>query len=119
MKIYSVLLVAWLALPARAEEPTAEVKAASGVENRQPTGESSSFKKGDRVFVWSQIRNADGQTVDHVWKRDGQEVWRAHFDVGSSRWRVHSRMPNAAAGSYDVQTVAGERVLGAVHFSVE
>src|SRR5262245_35741469 len=103
---------------ASSTDAAAVVKAATGVEDRQPVGESSQFKKGDRVFVWSQIKNADGQSVDHVWKRDGKEFWRAHFDVASASWRVNSRVANAASGSYVVDVTAGDDVLGSVSFTV-
>lgn len=102
-----------------AGEAAAVVKAATGIENREPTGESSQFKTGDRIFVWSQIKNASGQSIEHVWKRDGKELRRARFTMGSSSWRVNSRISNAAPGNYLVEVTSGEDVLGSTRFTVE
>src|SRR5262249_30228140 len=117
----TALLIAFPSL-AHAEDagtPTATAKAATGVENRLPVGEASKFKKGDRIFVWSEVLGADGQSVEHVWKRDGKEFRRARFDVQSRRWRVNSRMQDAHPGSYVVEVVAGDKVIGSVNFTVE
>jgi hypothetical protein len=123
MKKLATALVATLALslsaPARAEgDPEALVKAASGIAGRDPTGEATAFKSGERVFAWSQIKNAGGQSVEHVWKRDGKEIWRARFDVGGNKWRVNSHRSSIEPGSYLVEVTSGDKVLGSVQFTV-
>jgi len=102
-------------------DAAAEVKAGTGIEDREPTGVASSFKKGDTVFVWSNITEADGQTVEHAWKLDGKEVFKVSFEVKSKRWRVNSRRRNLAAGAYVVEVTAddGKKKLGEVSFKVE
>jgi hypothetical protein len=54
-----------------------------------------------------------------VWKRDGQELRRAKFQIGSVRWSVNSRQQNAKKGAYVVEVVRGEDKLGEVSFAVE
>jgi hypothetical protein len=108
-----------VAAPAFADRPSATAKAAASVENREPVGESARFRHGERVYVWSQIEHATGDDVEHVWKRDGRELRRARFEVGSSRWRVSSRLTSAPPGSYDVDVTAGGEILTTVHFTVE
>jgi hypothetical protein len=98
---------------------TATVKAATGVENRLPVGEAERFPAKSRIFVWSEIAGADGETVEHVWKKDGVEVRRAQFAVHSNRWRTNSRVPAAAVGHYLVEVVVGGRVIGSTSFVVE
>lgn len=115
----SLLFAAAVPATAFAEPPTVTVKAATAVENRQPVGENTRFTRGERVYVWSQIDHADGDEVEHVWKRDGKELRRARFEVGSSRWRVSSRLTSAPPGTYDVDVTAGGEVLSTVHFTVE
>ncbi len=102
-------------------DAAAEVKAGTGIEDREPTGVASAFKKGDTVFVWSNITDADGQTVEHVWKLDGKEVFKVSFEVKSKRWRVNSRRRNLAAGAYVVEATTddGKKKLGEVAFKVE
>jgi hypothetical protein len=108
-----------LATPALADAPTATVKAATAVENREPVGEATRFRRGERVYVWSQIEHADGDEVEHVWKRDGKELRRARFAVRSSRWRMSSHLSSAPPGSYDVDVTDGGTVLLTVRFVVE
>ncbi len=102
-------------------DAAAEVKAGTGIEDREPTGVANTFKKGDTVFVWSNITDADGQTVEHVWKLDGKEVFKVSFEVKSKRWRVNSRRRNLATGAYVVEATMddGKKQLGEVAFKVE
>lgn len=103
---------------AAAGEASAVVKAATEIQNREPVGEATQFKKGDKIYVWSQLRNLEGQSIDHVWKKDGKELYRAHLDVGSKSWRTNSRRQNAQPGSYVVEVMQGETQLGSIAFTV-
>jgi len=97
----------------------ADVKAATGIENRLPTGEATTFQKGTLIYVWSLVTGANGKEVEHVWKRDGKEFRRAKFSIGSKRWSMNSRVPGAAKGNYVVEVVLGDEKLGEVSFVVE
>ena len=102
-----------------ADDVKADVKAAAGIENRLPTGEANSFKTGETVYVWSQITGANGKVIEHVWKRDGQEIRRARLPVGAKRWKTNSRLQKAAKGAYVVEVVLGDQQIGEVAFTVE
>jgi hypothetical protein len=104
---------------AEAKTARADVKAATGIENREPTGEATTFPAGTLIYVWSRVFDAKDQSVEHVWKRDGQEFRRAKFHIGSPRWTVNSRMQKAKKGEYVVEVVMGEDKLGEVSFTVE
>ena len=41
--------------------------------------------------VFSEIREAPGETITHRWEWGGKLMAEVSFDVGGSRWRVHSR----------------------------
>lgn len=102
-----------------ASAATAEVKAAKGVENREPVEEGSTFDAGTTVWCWSLIRNAEG-AVQHVWKKDGTAVWTANLKVGSKRWTTYSRRKLSKPGSYSVDVVGADgTVLGSVAFTVQ
>lgn len=112
------------AVPAQAEAPAqqgaaAEVKAAKGIENKEPVEEGTSFAAGDKVWVWSRITGAANTTVKHVWKKNGQEIWSANLPVKSTRWTTSSRR-TVQPGQYVVE-VQGEdgSVLGSVSFDVQ
>lgn len=107
------------AAAAAAAEGKADVKACTGIENRMPTGEGTSFKAKETVYVWSEVSGMAGKDVEHVWKRDGKEIRRAKFSVAAKRWRMNSRQQNAAKGAYEVEVVAGDQKLGQVTFTVE
>jgi len=111
------------AVPAQAEAPAqgaaAEVKAAKGVENKEPVEEGASFAAGDKVWIWSRITGAANTTVKHVWKKNGQELWFASLPVKGNRWTTSSRR-TVQPGQYVVE-VQGEdgSVLGSVSFDVQ
>lgn len=104
---------------ATASEATAEVKAAKGVENREPVEEGSTFEAGTTVWCWSLLRNAEG-AVQHVWKKDGTAVWTANLKVRSKRWTTYSRRKLSKPGSYSVDVVGADgTVLGTVAFTIQ
>jgi hypothetical protein len=97
----------------------AEVKAARGVENREPVDEGTTFAAGDTVYAWTRVTGAKGTSVSHVWKRDGAEVWKATLRIGSNRWTTHSRR-KTSAGAWTVEVLdAGGAVIGSVAFTVQ
>lgn len=117
----SLLLVGLGLAPSVAlADPKAELKAGTGIENRELTGAGDSFKKTDTVYVWSNITDADGKKVAHVWKLDGKEVFKASFDVKSKRWRLNSKRRTPKPGAYvvEAQTEDGTKI-GEVAFKVE
>jgi hypothetical protein len=106
--------------PATAAAARADVKAAKGVENREPVEEGSTFAKGDTVYAWSRIFGANGTKVTHVWKLDGKDVWKAYLRVGSNRWTTNSRRKISKPGNYTVDVVAADGTsLGSVSFTVQ
>lgn len=42
------------------------------------------------IIFFTELHGAQGQTVYHIWDREGTEMARVAFDVGGSRWRVYS-----------------------------
>lgn len=105
--------------PNNASRVSVEVKAGTGVEKHEITGEAQSFPAGTTVWVWSRITNGEGN-IKHVWKHDGKEVWSATLPVGSKLWSTMSRRTIPAAGSWqvDVQTEAGAQI-GTVSFTIQ
>ena len=104
---------------APATAATAEVKAAKGVENREPVEEGTTFAAGTTVWCWSLLRNSEG-AAKHVWKKDGKPVWTANHKIRSKRWTTYSRRKLSKPGSYSVDVLgADDAVLGSVSFTIE
>jgi hypothetical protein len=58
---------------------------------REPQDSIESLgNENTRIIFFTELHGAQGQTVFHVWDREGTEMARVAFDVGSSRWRVYS-----------------------------
>jgi hypothetical protein len=104
--------------PAPPGDASAEIKAGTGVDKFEITGEGTTFPAGTTVFVWSRVTNAENG-IKHVWKRDGQAVWTATLPTGSKKWSTQSRrtIPKAGSWEVEVQTADGAS-LGSVAFTV-
>jgi hypothetical protein len=98
----------------------AEIKAGTGVnkKKREVVGEAETFTAGSKVWAWSSVTGAKGETVKHVWKRDDKVLWEKTFVAKSSRYRTWTTH-RVKAGSYtvEVQTEDGA-VLGTMSFTV-
>jgi len=124
VKRMTIALLLLLAVPTSADAqpaaPTAEIKAAKGVDKREPVDEGTTFAVGDTVYAWTRVVGADGTKVTHVWKRDGKEVWKAYLRVGSKRWTTNSRRKMTKAGAWTVDVLAADGTsLGSVSFTVQ
>lgn len=97
----------------------AEVKAGTGVENKQSVGTATEFAAGTKVWIWSRITGAANTTVQHVWKKDGAKVWAANLKIKGNKWTTSSRR-QLKAGSYSVEVVGADgTVLGSTSFTVK
>ena len=115
------LVISLLAAPASAfAQPAAEIKAAKGIEKREPVDAGTTFAAGDTVYAWTRVTDAAGTKVTHVWKRDGKEVWKASLRIGSKRWTTNSRRKMSKPGAWTVDVVAEDGTsLGSVAFTVQ
>lgn len=111
------------AAPSQAEAPAqaaaAEVKAAKGIENKEPVDEGTSFAAGEKVWVWSRVTGVVDAGIKHVWKKNDQQIWVANLPVKSTRWTTYSRR-TVQPGQYVVEVQAEDgSVLGSVAFDVQ
>lgn len=78
----------------------------AGVEDRAVVGESDTFSEGTEVAFWTLIEGgASGDSIDHVWIREGEEVVTVGLVVGSAHWRTWSKktMYPGSAGPWSVE----------------
>ncbi len=63
----------------------------SGIENREPTGESDFFyTTTNTVFFFTELRGMQGETVRYRWSHDDKMVTEVEFSVMAPRWRSAS-----------------------------
>jgi len=78
----------------------------TGVENRRLVGAADRFAEGTQVWFWTRVENGTrGETIDHVWLREGAEAARVSLTLGGSPWRTHSAKTlwNGSAGNWAVE----------------
>mgnify|MGYP003413475389 CR=1 FL=1 len=63
----------------------------SAVQDREPTDKVSSLLNDkNRIYFFTEIKDAPNQKITHRWEHDGKVVSETSFDVGGNRWRVYS-----------------------------
>jgi Protein of unknown function (DUF2914)/Helix-turn-helix domain len=80
------------------------------IEGHRLTGVSGSFEEGTEVWFWTDVRGGTaGETVDHVWLREGRAVQRVPLMLGGARWRTQSAMelPPGGSGDWSVEARDG------------
>lgn len=117
-KILLIITGLAVAMPALAEEVTAESPATStppaaaateqaaqklaagtvaratftkGIAEREPMDTISTLGTNDKkIYYFSELRDMAGQTVTHRWEHDGKIMAEVPFTVNGNRWRVFS-----------------------------
>ena len=77
-----------------------------GVQENRLVGEGDRFEEGSVVWFWTLVTGGSpGDTVRHVWLRDGRVVQTISLRLGASRWRTHSSksLPPGSAGAWAVE----------------
>jgi len=89
----------------------ADLGVGTAVEDRQLVGENDRFAEGQQVWFWTRVRGGtSGETIDHVWLREGVEATRVSLTLGGSHWRTHSgkMLWPDSAGDWAVEARDGE-----------
>ena len=82
-----------------------------GIEDREPILTLRSIPDGmDEVYLFTDLRDFEGQTVTHRWNYAGNTESEVSFDVGGPRWRTWSRksIPDHQRGEWSVDVIDGE-----------
>jgi len=93
----------------------------SGIANRQLVGRSESFSEGSTVWFWTRVvGGSPGETIRHVWRREGQEATVIELKIGGSHWRTQSRqnMRQGSSGRWSVEAQDAQgRLLARAEFN--
>lgn len=114
--------------PAETEETpagprVAEAAVCTAIEERAPVGAGTTFPAGtERLFCFSDLRDASGLTVVHTWIHEGTTRARVELEVGGDRWRTWSskQLLPEWTGSWQVKIMTADgAVLETLDFTVE
>ena len=81
-----------------------------GVRDRELIGAATRFAEGTSVWFWTRIEGATpGETIHHVWLREGEEVASVPLMVGGATWRTQSskNLQPGSAGDWVVEARDG------------
>ncbi|MFQ5515593.1 MAG: DUF2914 domain-containing protein [Myxococcota bacterium] len=119
--------------PAAESQPAGEASApgpvvaravlTTAVEAREPVDEIQTLSNDARkVFFFTEILDAEGQTLTHRWEHGGRVVAEVLLEIGSPRWRTYSSkaLEPDWLGEWRVSVVdAAGRELAAASFVYE
>jgi hypothetical protein len=98
-----------------------EAAVALAIEDRIPVDTGSAFPADvGRVWLWTSVTGAEGQTMSHVWSH-GEHTWVVELQIGADRWRTWSNktIPPEWTGEWKVEVRDGAgTVLKTVTFTV-
>jgi hypothetical protein len=107
------------------QEPSAELKIGTGVENREVSGSADSFPANvGKVSCWSQIKGVKaGETVTHEWYWGDKIMASVELKINNQqRYRTWSTktIMKEWTGKWTVKVVdSSGKVLGSADFTVE
>jgi hypothetical protein len=95
----------------------------NAIQDREPVDKVSKLLNDkNRVYFFSEIKDAADQKITHRWEHDGKVMSETSFDVGGNRWRVYSskNLDPSWTGEWKVSVVdeAGS-TLGASSFTYD
>jgi hypothetical protein len=96
-----------------------EMKLGTGVQDKQISGEDSTFALNAKVYAWMKITGGAGDSIVVNWKHADKE-YKATIGIGGNSWRTWSYKTVAAAGDWTV-TVSNQAgdVLKEASFTVK
>ena len=111
---------------AQGEKPaalTVEAKVCTGVQDRMPVGEATTFPATvDQVYLWTKIIGAPGEiTVKHVWVHNGKEMTTVDLPVKTAAYRTWSakKILPQWTGQWEVRVVGPDgATLATVPFTI-
>ena len=63
----------------------------TAIVDREPTDDIVMLSNDvDKVYFFTEIVNAQGETYTHRWEYEGQQMAEVSFAIGSPRWRAYS-----------------------------
>jgi hypothetical protein len=91
----------------------------SRVVNRRLEGESDRFAEGTVAYFLTRVLGGEtGESIRHVWLREGGVVQKVDLPLGGPHWRTHSRKTLHGLGLWTVEARdEDDRVLARASFT--
>jgi len=107
------------AAPVASNLTVSEFGVGRDIVNHRLVGESERFEEGQAVWFATRVLGAaPGETVRHLWFRDGKPVQSITLSLGGSHWRTHSKKTLWGVGSWAVEARGpDDRVLARAAFT--
>jgi len=97
----------------------ADAKLGTGVENREITGETTTFAVNDKAFLWLRVVGGPADDIKVTWSVDDHSD-TVSLKVGSASWRTWANKTLWMAGDWKVTVEdAGGQVLKEITFTVQ
>jgi hypothetical protein len=92
--ITAVCIIYAASIYAQTEKTAARHMFTSSIVDREPSDSILSYTpvQAGKLYYFSELSNFQGETVKHVWSKNGEIVFELSFVVGAARWRVSSSM---------------------------
>ncbi len=96
-----------------------EMKLGTAIQDKQISGEDSTFALNSKVYVWMKITGAAGDSIVVNWKHADKE-YKATIGIGGNSWRTWAYKTISGAGDWTVtvSTQSGN-VLKDANFTVK
>ena len=96
-----------------------EAKLGTNVQDRQLTGEDSTFTLNTKVYLWLKVIGGVSETLTVTWKH-GERSYSAAINIGGSPWRTWVYKTAAIAGEWTVSVADSKgTVLREMSFKVQ
>lgn len=118
----ALLILVISATAAQAKMFVARASICSSIAEREPVGAGSNFTDVDRLYFFTEIRDAgENEVIQHVWYYKDDLLLKVDLTVNGPRWRTWSHKNiRGMKGPWRVEVVnsTGE-VLDTVSFSID
>ncbi len=97
-----------------------QAKLGTAVQNRQLSGEATSFPVDSQVYLWLEVAGGSSDSITVTWKSPGGGSLQTQLDVKGSPWRTWAYKTVRAAGDWQVSVSSADgTVLKTLSFSVK
>ena len=96
-----------------------DMKLGKEIQERELTGEDSSFAKDSKVYLWMKVTGATSDSISVKWTA-GSHEYTAKLFIGGSPWRTWAAKTVSFVGDWSVSVSdAAGNVLKEAQFKVE